>query len=92
MRAVRDKAGKPAVRLLCGLAILTAIACAAIARAQPVASERYVHWQPLANSAELSQDSVLDITQDADGYIWFATQAGLNRYDGQRGQNGSVRC
>ncbi|MEM7217147.1 MAG: two-component regulator propeller domain-containing protein [Pseudomonadota bacterium] len=47
-------------------------------------TQRSVHWQTLAHSAELSQDSVLDVVQDADGFIWFATQAGLNRYDGQR--------
>lgn len=30
----------------------------------------------------LSQLSVLDICQDAKGYIWFATRNGLNKYDG----------
>lgn len=30
----------------------------------------------------LSQSSVLDITQDSLGYMWFATWDGLNRYDG----------
>ena len=30
----------------------------------------------------LSQNSVLDITQDHQGYIWIGTQEGLNRYDG----------
>lgn len=30
----------------------------------------------------LSQVSVLDIFQDTDGYIWFGTRNGANRYDG----------
>ena len=30
----------------------------------------------------LSQLSVLDICQDAKGYMWFATRNGLNKYDG----------
>ncbi|MCJ8268013.1 MAG: ATP-binding protein [Psychrosphaera sp.] len=30
----------------------------------------------------LSQATVLDILQDNQGYMWFATQDGLNRYDG----------
>lgn len=30
----------------------------------------------------LSQNSVNDIFQDSQGFIWFATQEGLNKYDG----------
>ncbi len=30
----------------------------------------------------LSQSTVLDIVQDDTGYMWFATQGGLNMYDG----------
>ncbi len=32
----------------------------------------------------LPQISVLAMTQDADGYLWFGTQAGLARFDGVR--------
>src|SRR5690606_24258000 len=31
----------------------------------------------------LSQNSVYAIFQDRQGYLWFGTQDGLNRYDGQ---------
>jgi ligand-binding sensor domain-containing protein/signal transduction histidine kinase len=31
----------------------------------------------------LSQSSVVDITTDGKGFTWFATQDGLNRYDGR---------
>ncbi|HYC85775.1 MAG TPA: two-component regulator propeller domain-containing protein, partial [Chryseosolibacter sp.] len=32
----------------------------------------------------LSESTVLAITQDADGFIWFGTRGGLNRYDGRK--------
>ncbi len=32
----------------------------------------------------LSQESVLTILQDRDGFMWFGSQAGLNRFDGYR--------
>lgn len=34
-------------------------------------------------NAGLSQNSVVDIVEDPSGFIWFATQDGLNRYDGR---------
>ncbi|MGD8976267.1 MAG: two-component regulator propeller domain-containing protein [Gammaproteobacteria bacterium] len=30
----------------------------------------------------LTQSTVMDILQDSQGFIWFATESGLNRYDG----------
>ncbi|MGZ5191872.1 MAG: hypothetical protein ACXWCZ_12750, partial [Flavisolibacter sp.] len=31
----------------------------------------------------LSQSSVVDISFDAKGFVWMATQDGLNRFDGK---------
>ncbi|WP_221657916.1 hybrid sensor histidine kinase/response regulator transcription factor [Bacteroides salyersiae] len=32
----------------------------------------------------LSNNSVISITQDRDGFLWFATEEGLNKFDGNR--------
>jgi len=41
-----------------------------------------VSFKQIDVSNGLSQNSVVSITQDSDGFLWFATQDGLNRYSG----------
>jgi ligand-binding sensor domain-containing protein/signal transduction histidine kinase len=41
-----------------------------------------IRFSPLSRSQGLSQRQVTRIVQDDQGFIWFATQYGLNRYDG----------
>jgi signal transduction histidine kinase/ligand-binding sensor domain-containing protein/DNA-binding response OmpR family regulator/HPt (histidine-containing phosphotransfer) domain-containing protein len=41
-----------------------------------------VRFQHLTSAHGLSQDTVYAILQDRKGFMWFATQGGLNRYDG----------
>ena len=44
---------------------------------QPLLFENY------SSEQGLSQNSCYSIAQDADGFMWFGTQDGLNRYDGR---------
>ncbi len=39
----------------------------------------------------LPSNTVYDITQDKDGFIWFATENGLSRFDGRRFRNFTTR-
>ncbi|WP_195986678.1 sensor histidine kinase [Clostridium sp. D53t1_180928_C8] len=41
-----------------------------------------VNFKRIEISDGLSQGTIQDIMQDSDGYIWFATEDGLNKYDG----------
>ncbi|MBM6992083.1 MAG: response regulator [Prevotella sp.] len=40
--------------------------------------------RPLGIEKGLSSNYVVDITQDRNGFMWFATEEGLNRFDGSR--------
>src|SRR5690606_22861600 len=46
---------------------------------QPAGSNVLDH---IFSETGLSQNTVHDIIQDKEGYIWFATEDGLNKYDG----------
>ncbi len=60
---------------------------AVVSSRQAVAQNLPLDYQlPLAKSYSvengLSQVTVSDIAQDKDGYIWLATQSGVDRFDG----------
>lgn len=72
-------AWKPGPRLaLCALILLWIWAGAAMA------APRSLRFERLSIEQGLSQQSVLTILQDRRGFMWFGTQAGLNRFDGYR--------
>jgi len=67
-------------RFLCG--VLLACLCSAALAAGP----RSLRFERIGLEEGLSQESVLTILQDRAGFMWFGTQAGLNRFDGYRMQ------
>ncbi len=46
-------------------------------------SQSQIAFRQLSVKNGLSQNSVIDIAQDSTGFLWFATQDGLNKYDGK---------
>ena len=46
-------------------------------------SQSQITFRQLSVKEGLSQNSVVSIAQDSIGYLWIATQDGLNRYDGK---------
>jgi len=44
---------------------------------------KQIFFDKLSVEQGLSQNSVVGIAQDSTGYMWFATQDGLNKYDGR---------
>ncbi len=46
-------------------------------------NQKQVYFRNLTVNNGLSQNSVVSIVQDSIGYLWFATQDGLNKYDGK---------
>jgi ligand-binding sensor domain-containing protein/signal transduction histidine kinase len=50
----------------------------------PVVDGHDLRFQRVSLNQGLSQTSVSSITQDNQGFMWFGTQYGLNRYDGYK--------
>jgi ligand-binding sensor domain-containing protein/signal transduction histidine kinase len=62
------------------LGVLLAAACGA----SVAAAQRSLRFERLGLAQGLSQESVNSMLQDRHGFMWFGTQAGLNRFDGYR--------
>ena len=70
-------------RLAVSFAALILIAMAASTVVQAAASESHpMRFGHLTLNDGLSQSNVLSVLQDADGWMWLATENGLNSYDG----------
>ncbi|HEY7638594.1 MAG TPA: two-component regulator propeller domain-containing protein [Steroidobacteraceae bacterium] len=50
--------------------------------AAPVPDARPIYFEHLTMRDGLSQSTVMSILQDSQGYLWLATESGLDRYDG----------
>src|SRR5262245_138216 len=57
---------------------------AALATAPARADDAHLRFSRLSVEDGLAQSSVVDVLQDRLGFLWFATEEGLCRYDGQR--------
>ncbi|TXE09057.1 response regulator [Gelidibacter salicanalis] len=49
-----------------------------------VFGQSHVSFRQLSVNDGLSQNSVISVTQDSIGYLWLATQDGLNKFDGNK--------
>lgn len=67
-------------------AAMFAVACLLLGSvgAAGASAPRNLRFERLSIEHGLTQESVLTILQDRQGFMWFGTQAGLNRYDGYR--------
>ncbi len=50
---------------------------------RPSHSGKRLQFEKISTRDGLSQNLVFDATQDKQGFMWFGTQDGLNRYDGK---------
>jgi signal transduction histidine kinase/ligand-binding sensor domain-containing protein len=67
----------PAKRVL--LALLLA---GILLQAQAFAQDLRLNFRYLTDEQGISNNTVIGIAQDDQGYMWFATEGGLNRFDG----------
>ena len=66
----------------CLIATLARIAWAGPAAVPPPAPLKDFPFQHITSDDGLSNNTVRGIVQDRQGYLWFGTEDGLNRYDG----------
>jgi ligand-binding sensor domain-containing protein/DNA-binding CsgD family transcriptional regulator len=72
----REERRYPVLTYCVGLALLLPALCQSQNQPDPL------YFDQLTISNGLSHNSVYDILQDQQGYIWIGTQNGLNKYDG----------
>lgn len=73
------KAFSSRASILCCLGLAWALG---VPVAAPAGPPRPIRFDRLSLEQGLSQSGVMDILQDRQGYVWLATEDGLNRYDG----------
>ena len=54
-----------------------------LAGSSAAALGRPIRFERLSADQGLSQSTVMTVLQDSQGFMWFGTEAGLNRYDGR---------
>jgi diguanylate cyclase (GGDEF)-like protein len=76
MPITRGKIGPKNSWKSAALAVIVTLACLPVLATPPLSVQRY------SLEDGLSQQAVVSITQDAEGFMWFGTEDGLNRFDG----------
>ncbi len=69
-------------RFILTLSLCLGLVLAIAGRAE--AAQRSLRFEHLSISEGLAQLSAMSILQDRQGFVWFGTQAGLQRFDGYR--------
>src|SRR6056297_1096313 len=67
--------------IMCGISVLSAQEVDQEA-VQKQGAQENVYFEHIDKSTGLSNMAVSSIVQDSQGFLWFGTQGGLNRYDG----------
>ena len=67
-----------------GVSLLLASSVAVASGARDASAHLGLHFSHLGIEQGLSSGAIADTLQDRNGFIWLATQDGLNRYDGSR--------
>ncbi|HEY2275459.1 MAG TPA: two-component regulator propeller domain-containing protein, partial [Steroidobacteraceae bacterium] len=78
---MRNRRRITSILIACIAAAAVGPATAAVAGA-PIPAIRPMYFEHLTMRDGLSMSTVNSILQDSQGYVWLATEAGLNRYDG----------
>jgi signal transduction histidine kinase/ligand-binding sensor domain-containing protein/CheY-like chemotaxis protein len=71
--------GVRGVLVVCATYLLSPVASFS---APPVPDVRPMYFEHLTMRDGLSQSTVMSILQDSQGFVWLATESGLDRYDG----------
>ncbi len=63
------------MRRVCGIVLFVFLA-------QLVGAQQELYFRTISTNEGLSQGNVMCIFQDSQGFVWFGTRVGLNKYDG----------
>jgi len=70
------------IALFCRNSILLVITICGLTLSRIIAQPKNIKFDQIGLEQGLSQSTVKAIVRDAQGFMWFGTQDGLNRYDG----------